>query len=158
MIGALREIEMAPTQQPSPRPSLRTGAPVNAPTGPPSDRVALVCGIVSAIVLLMLSAVGYYWWRRGTVGQQKQQLEGGDRTQQGGSVSLSRTKSKERAPSITPQRIISSATSINPMATRQATLRASKKVPSIVDQIVNIVPFEGPTRQDDIPLSQTSSL
>ena len=152
---------MASTQQPSPRPSLRTGAPVNAPTGPPSDRVALVCGIVSAIVLLMLSAVGYYWWRsarRGTVGQQKQQLEGGDRTQQGGSVSLSRTKIKERAPSITPQRIISSTTSINPMATRQATLRASKKVPSIVDQIVNIVPFEGPTRRDDIPLSQTSSL
>ena len=132
---------------------------MNAPTGPPSDRVALVCGIVSAIVLVMLSAVGYYWWRSARiVGQQKQQQEGEDRTQQGGSVSLSRTKSNERAPSITPQRIISSATSINPMATRQATLRASKKVPSIVDQIVNIVPFEGPTRQDDIPLSQTSSL
>lgn len=155
---------MEPSQKPTTRPSLRTGAPATAPTNPPSDRVALVCGIVSAIVLVMLSVVGYYWWRsRGTgsglVGQQKQQQEGGDRPSTGGSVSLSRTKIKERAPSITSQRIISSTTSINPMATRQAQLRAKVHGnSSIVDQIENIVPFEGPMRRDDIPLSQTSSL
>jgi len=134
-------------------------------------RTAIICAVVGSLVFVTVFVV-IFAWRKKEAWRRLKELNALNRQEV--SLPLSRTNSRSGdsndasaahppSPRLSPgginvgpeQQVVprksGGSSTLNPMMTRQATSRASKKSPSIVHLIENHIPFQFCELQDAIP-------